>query len=68
MLPKFWKYAKYQSIILTVADLKRSEQFLEQMAQAMFAIKFQIGATGAISTSSALLADTANKVIKKKKE
>ena len=37
------------------------------MAQAMFAIKFQIGATGAISTSSALLADTANKVIKKKK-
>jgi hypothetical protein len=37
------------------------------MDQAMIATRLQIGAVGSISTSSALLADTATKAIKKKK-
>ena len=49
------------------ARLERIEKSLEQVAQALIATRLQIGAVGFISTSSALLADTANKAIKKKR-
>lgn len=45
----------------TDARLERIEKSLEQMAQAMISTRAQIGAVGSISTSSALLADKANK-------
>ena len=51
----------------TDARLERIEKSLEQMAQAAIATRSQIGSTSAIATSSALLADTANKAIKKKR-
>jgi hypothetical protein len=51
----------------TDARLERIEKSLEQMAMAMVASRFQIGATAAIATSSALLADSATKAIKKKR-
>ena len=50
----------------TDARLERIEKSLEQMAMAMVATRGQIGSVGAISTSAALLADTATKAIKKK--
>ena len=50
----------------TDARLERIEKSLEVMALAMIAIRSQIGAVGSISTSSALLADTATKAIKKR--
>lgn len=50
----------------TDARLERIEKSLEQMAMAMVATRGQIGAVGAISTSSALLADTTNKKLSRR--
>ena len=49
----------------TEARLERIEKSLEQIAEAMIATKFQIGAVGAISTSSALLSASAKEQLSK---
>lgn len=51
----------------TDARLERIEKSLDQLAQAMLATRNQIGSTTAVATSAALLADSANKRISKKR-